>query len=91
MIFEMPNCGGCRTCEIACSYHHAGIFQPSISSIQIVDKQSIGGYEVWLAEKDYGERAACDGCKDLKTPVCVEYCKEAQTLEGIIKDFLGRR
>ena len=50
MIFEMPNCGGCRTCEMACSYHHAGMFQPSISSIQIADKQSIGGYEVFLAE-----------------------------------------
>jgi len=91
MIFEMSKCGGCRTCEVACSFHHTGKFQPSISSIQIVDKKDVGGYSVVLLEKDEGDHLACDGCQGLEVPACVEYCKEARMLEGIIKDFLNQR
>ena len=88
MIFEMPACGGCRTCEIACSYHHSGEFNPSISSLKILDKEDGVGYQVMLLEKDEGQRKACDGCQELLEPLCMEYCKEKEELEKMIKELL---
>lgn len=36
MDFAMDLCGGCTTCEIACSYKHLGEFNNQFSSIEIV-------------------------------------------------------
>ncbi len=88
MIFEMPACGGCRTCEIACSYHHTGEFNPSISSLKILDKEDGVGYQVMLLEEDEGQSKACDGCQELVEPLCMEYCKEKEELEKMIKELL---
>jgi Fe-S-cluster-containing dehydrogenase component len=84
MIFDMPKCGGCRTCELACSYHHRSIFNPGISSIVIHDKLPGQGYEVELVDKDSGTRIPCDGCEKLEVPLCMEYCKEQDELGKMI-------
>lgn len=89
MLLDMENCGGCRTCEIACSFHHTGEFKPSISSIKILDKKTGDGYYIFLAESDQGEVKACDGCQNLKEPMCLEPCREREELEKIIREFLG--
>jgi hypothetical protein len=52
MNFDMPDCGGCRTCKIACSYHHTGGFVPSVSSIKILDKEDGVGYHVLFVEQE---------------------------------------
>lgn len=91
MIHDMESCGACRTCEIACSYHHAGEFKPSISSIRILDKEKGKGYSVLLAEEDLGQVKACDGCRDLEEPLCLEVCKEREELKEIIRQFLQQK
>ena len=91
MIFDMSACGGCRTCEIACSYHHTGEFNPSISSLKVLDKEDGAGYNVLLLEKDEGQSKACDGCQELEEPLCMEYCKEKEALEKMIKELLTVR
>lgn len=84
MIFQMPSCGGCRTCEIACSFHHKGEFSPSASSIQIIDKKQTSGYEVSISEINDGLTIACDRCHGLPVPLCVEYCtKKDELLKGL--------
>ena len=90
MIFETERCGGCRSCEMVCSYHHKGVFQPSISSIKILDTKDELGFAISLAEQDEGKRRACDGCKGLDEPLCVKYCAERDELEGILKKFQRR-
>jgi Fe-S-cluster-containing hydrogenase component 2 len=90
MNFDMPNCGACRTCEIACSFHHTKEFRPSVSSLRILDKEVGPGKIVFLAEKDEGETWACDGCLGLNEPLCVEQCKEKEELDRIIREFLQR-
>jgi len=82
--FEMDTCGGCRTCEIACSFHHSGEFNPSISSIKILDRPGGAGYDVLLLEEDSDEGKACDGCQGLEEPLCMEYCKEKEELKEMI-------
>jgi len=91
MIFDMPKCGGCRTCELACSYHHQTIFNPSISSIIIHDKPFGEGYFVELVGKSNGTRIACDGCDKVEVPLCMEYCKEKEELEKMIKQLIDTR
>lgn len=91
MKFDMDTCGGCRTCEIACSFHHSGEFNPSISSIKILDKEGGPGYSVLLLEEDCAEGRACDGCQGLKEPLCMEYCKEKEELQKMIDAVMGKR
>ena len=89
MIFEMASCGGCRTCEMACSYKHKGTFIPHASSIIIIENKARMGFSVQLTEQGGGGRFACDGCKNLDRPMCVQYCHEAEELMAIIKKYLN--
>ena len=70
MVFEIVSCGGCRTCEIACSYKHTGEFAPSVSSLKIMDREDGNGYDVLLREEDGAEGKRCDGCQDMDVPHC---------------------
>ncbi len=91
MTFDMPTCGGCRTCEIACSFKHTEEFIPAISSIKILDKEGGPGFIVSLLEENSGQSKACDGCKETEIPFCMKYCKESEELEKILKEFAGRK
>jgi len=90
MIFEMASCGGCRTCEMACSYKHIGEFKPAISSIQILEKENENGYQVLLIDDPKWERIACDGCEGLDVPYCVQYCEKDDDLKKILGEFKER-
>jgi len=91
MIFDMPECGGCRTCELACSFHHEKKFNPEISSLKIWDKEDRKGYLVEIIEGQHGKRYSCDGCKDLEIPLCVQYCKETEKLTEFINKVLEKK
>lgn len=73
ITFDNQSCTGCRTCEMACSYHHAGVFQPSIASIEITGSAN-EGFKMTLHEGPQDNRAACDGCRELEEPLCVTFC-----------------
>jgi len=88
MNFDMPTCGACRTCEIACSYHHTGVFVPSLSSIKIHEKKSGEGNMVELLEEDGDLGKMCDGCADQKEPLCMEVCIEKEILGEMINQVL---
>ena len=90
MIFEMPTCGGCRTCEIACSFRHKGQFIPSVSSIKIIEKTGEPGYVVSIAESHDGETLACDCFALQKPPLCLEYCIKNKDLMEIFKKFIEK-
>jgi len=88
MVLDMPTCGACRTCEIACSYHHTGLFRPSVSSLKILDKEKGPGHSVLLIGEDDGQSKPCDGCKGMEEPLCMEVCKEKEELKKIIEEYL---
>ena len=91
MVFDMPSCGGCRTCEIACSFHHTGEFAPAVSSFVVLDKEDGPGCEVMLMTESAGKRLACDGCEGLDIPLCMDYCRESDDLWKILQEFEERR
>jgi Fe-S-cluster-containing hydrogenase component 2 len=74
VIFETTGCGGCRTCEIACSYHHKKIFSPNLSSIEIIDRPEDPGFAVSFYILDTDKHLACDKCEGEKEPLCLKYC-----------------
>lgn len=91
MKFDMPSCGGCRTCEMVCSFRHKGAFAPSISSIKILEKEHSPGYIILLMEGGDGENIPCDGCKGLKVPFCIQFCKRREDLGKILNEFLEKK
>ena len=77
MRFEMPDCGGCRTCELACGYHHTGEFNPNQSSLHVINRDDGGpGYFIEIGLFDLGNQISCDGCVELDRPLCVSYCHQ---------------
>ena len=91
MKFDMPSCGGCRTCELICSYHHLGQFAPAVSSLKILEKKEGAGYLVSLKEEADEHGPACDGCKDLEVAWCLRYCRELDDLKEILREFEAKR
>ena len=71
--FDSRACIGCATCELACSQHHAGFFQPSISSIEISGSPK-EGFKVSFYAAPQENHRACDGCKGLEEPLCLKFC-----------------
>jgi len=91
MIFETKKCCGCKSCEMACSYHHKGVFSPSIASIKVLDTKDRLGFVISLAEQNDGRVIACDRCEGLDEPLCVKYCTERDELQDILKEFSHNR
>lgn len=93
MIFNTKNCTGCKTCEIACSFHHTkGSFSTSLSSIKTIDKPKELGFALQLYKKEKGGHLACDRCEREEEPICVKYCPTIMRdeLRGIIEEFWGK-
>jgi len=87
VLFDMPSCGGCRTCELACSFHHTQEFIPSVSSLKVLAKEDGPGYRVLLVRERSGESIPCDLCESLDVPLCMEYCREMDDLGKILLSF----
>jgi carbon-monoxide dehydrogenase iron sulfur subunit len=64
---DIEACYGCRICELACSFHHGGVFSPELSSIRVAKCNRTGQVEWSIG-------STCDSCKGEAKPLCVEYC-----------------
>ena len=60
-------CTGCRSCEVACSFHHTRSFSPAHSSIKVSRDYNTG--EIWLTFYP-----TCDYCANEKEPLCIKFC-----------------
>jgi len=59
-----------------------------------MEKGDEPGFYVLLLEESDGHRLACDLCQELEVPLCLQYCRESEDLEKILKEFKkkqGRR
>lgn len=74
IVRDTEACCGCRTCELACSFHHKRAFSPEFSSIRVSNNYLTG--EIRSAIDP-----TCDLCKGEAQPLCVEYC-----LYGALKE-----
>lgn len=75
VTFDTQHCTSCRTCELACSFHHTGTFSPNKSSIEIKNTLLKDGRCTILFHLQANDgHLACDLCGGLDEPVCVKYC-----------------
>jgi Fe-S-cluster-containing hydrogenase component 2 len=60
-------CNGCRTCELACSFHHTGLMSPELSSVQVrrSNRTAMISWQVL---------PTCDLCAGEEEPLCERYC-----------------
>jgi len=63
---DINKCVGCCICEIICSYHHKGYFDPNFSSIQVIFKNN---YDISINLLD-----TCDCNNRDEDPPCVKMC-----------------
>jgi len=63
VTINAEKCRGCRTCEIVCSFHQAKEFNPTKSSIRVIQKLA-GGII-------YNIPVLCQQCED---PICMNVC-----------------
>lgn len=74
VVSDTRDCTGCKTCVIACSYHHQRVFSLDISSIEIKDLRHEGKFAIVFYKKGEDGHLACDRCQGEKEPLCVKYC-----------------
>lgn len=75
IVIHSDRCTGCRSCEMACSFHHTKKFSPSFSSIEVYRNEENGIFKLRIyTTKDTKERVACDLCKNEEEPLCIKYC-----------------
>jgi len=78
------DCVGCRACELACSFHHKGVFNPEVSSIKSEFLSDI--FEITVLAQTDGIRFGCDGCKGEDEKLCVKYCNFP--VRNVIRELL---
>jgi len=65
---DVDRCCDCRICEVVCSFHPTGVFNPSASAIQITYDAGTGLLEAECTD-------ACDLCeKEAAGPLCIANC-----------------
>jgi carbon-monoxide dehydrogenase iron sulfur subunit len=67
ILIDAEACYGCRMCELACSFHHKGVFSPGASSIKVSRDNQDGELRLSID-------SSCDLCRGESYPQCVEYC-----------------
>jgi Fe-S-cluster-containing hydrogenase component 2 len=61
ILADATKCTGCRVCELACSFKHESVFQPTLSRIRVVK----------IEEKGVNNPISCLDCSRM---LCMEAC-----------------
>lgn len=68
IVNSSASCTACRTCQLMCSFHHVGRFQPEEASITIQRNNRTGNL-VWTLD------SSCDLCAGESGLLCIAYCQ----------------
>lgn len=89
-VVYTEKCVGCRSCEIACSYHFKKNFSRKNTAIKVLRWESEGEFGIVLYRQAEDGHMACEGCN-----FCLEYCPEVarDELKAILEGKVaqGRR
>jgi Fe-S-cluster-containing hydrogenase component 2 len=75
---DVHKCIGCRTCEVACSYHHRRVFNPKMASLKVRMSGEWPGISIALYQdlppQEMENRLPCDYCQGESIALCEKYC-----------------
>jgi Fe-S-cluster-containing hydrogenase component 2 len=71
-VVRSEKCTGCRSCELACSFHHRKVFSPSLASIHIVRDEEEGEFGIEIYRESETGHLACN-CPPADK-FCMRYC-----------------
>jgi Fe-S-cluster-containing hydrogenase component 2 len=86
-MVETETCTGCRSCELACSFHHHKIFGKNMGSIHVKRFEKDGAFTIVFYPQTEEGHPGCDCVKGLEA--CVLYCPMSARHE--LKAILQRR
>jgi len=88
-VYKMFSCGGCRTCEMACSYREHKTFSFDDSCIRILEADQGNGYSVSFMHPEGYEDNPCLVCiNEQNEPLCIQFCNEPQELTDILHRYV---
>jgi Fe-S-cluster-containing dehydrogenase component len=87
IIVETETCTGCRSCELACSFHHHKIFARKMGSIEVKRVEKDGTFTIAFYPQPEDKHLACDCPKGKE--FCVPYCPVVA--RGELKAILWKR
>jgi len=67
LCINLAKCTGCRSCELACSFHFNKVFSPEASAIKVLRNNDNGDIDLHINSR-------CDLCQGEDFPLCVKYC-----------------
>jgi Fe-S-cluster-containing hydrogenase component 2 len=73
-VVDTKLCTDCRACELACSFHHLSLYNPSKASIKIIRDEKSGKIEIKFYYVPKGNHIACDECEGEGEMMCAKYC-----------------
>ncbi len=79
------HCVACHSCELACSFHHLGLYQPSRASVVISRDPDGGAIVRRLYLRDADRHLACDQCEGEDERKCVAYCNREAVREALAR------
>lgn len=90
-VIWTEKCTGCRSCEIACSYHHRRVFSRKIASMEIIRREQEGEFGIVVYRHTENGHIACD-CAEGEE-FCLRYCPEIarDELKAILKGQLASK
>jgi Fe-S-cluster-containing hydrogenase component 2 len=85
LIVETETCTGCRSCELACSFHHHKVFGRKRGSIEVKRVEKDGAFTIIFYPLSEDGHHACDCLKGQEA--CVGYCPMSarDELKAILK------
>lgn len=85
LCMDLRYCTGCRSCELACSYHFERAFCPENSAIKVMRNNDTGDIDLLINSR-------CDLCEEEEVPLCVKYCaSEALKVSIGAGNIIGRQ
>ena len=72
IIVETETCTGCRSCELACAFHHHKVFGKNMGSIHVKRFEKDGAFTIVYYPKAEAGHIGCNCPKGQEA--CVAYC-----------------
>ncbi len=74
IIVDHEKCTLCQLCVLACSFHHAKLFNMNRASIEVNAYGKERKIKIIINEQTEEEKLACDYCEGEREPLCIKYC-----------------